>query len=294
MLDLARAVASGMSALGVMPVVRGQVLGLFLEDSERRLQARLRKLQANPRDRWPSELFLTTQWSRLDRGGLSDLETWCRETMNPKLIMIDTLAKVRPSQGSRKPQYDLDYEVLTGLHKIAHTFQLAIIVAHHTRKADAEDVFDTVSGTLGLTGAADSILVLSKKSGRVVLHARGRDIEESEIALQFDGSSGRWKALGAAADVLVSDERSPIVAALESATEPMSPRELMLATGRTNRNAMDLLLFKMVKDGQIGKASRGKYVSSGKIGKKDVAAEQDIDGTSELSVSDNLSDLSVK
>jgi hypothetical protein len=294
MLDLARAVASGTMVLGAMPVVRGQVLGLFLEDSERRLQARMRKLQADPRDPWPAELFLTTQWSRLDQGGILDLETWCRAVVNPKLIMIDTLAKVRPSQCSRKSQYDLDYDLLTGLHRIAHTFQVAIIVAHHTRKADAEDVFDTVSGTLGLTGAADTILVLSKRSGKVVLHARGRDIEESETALEFDGASGRWIMLGAAADVLVSDERSRIVVALDNAPEPMSPKELMLASGGTSRNAIDIMLFKMVKDGQISKVSRGKYVSCGKIGKKDAAAVQGVDEAFELLVSANLSDLSVE
>jgi hypothetical protein len=294
MLDLARAVASGTMALGAMPVVRGQVLGLFLEDSERRLQARLRKLQADARDTWPAELSLATQWSRLDQGGISRLETWCRTVVNPKLIMIDTLAKVRPSQGSRRSQYDLDYDVLTGLHRIAHTFQVAIVVAHHTRKADADDVFDTVSGTLGLTGAADTILVLSKKAGKIVLHARGRDINESETAMQFDGSSGRWITLGAAVDVLVSDERSRIITALESASEQMAPKELMLATGSTNRNAMDLMLLKMVKEGQITRLSRGKYVSCGKIGKKDAAAVQGVDEASELLVSANLSDLSVE
>jgi hypothetical protein len=292
MLDLATAVASGTLALAAMPVVRGQVLGLFLEDSERRLQARLRKLQPNPRDPWSTELSLTTQWSRLDQGGLADLETWCREAANPKLIMIDTLAKVRPSQGSRKSQYDLDYEVLTGLHRIAHSFQVAIIVAHHTRKADADDVFDTVSGTLGLTGAADTILVLSKRSGKVVLHARGRDIEESETALQFDGSSGRWITLGAAADVLVSDERSRIIAALDDAPAPMSPKELMLATGGTSRNAIDLMLFKMVKEGQIKKASRGKYVGYGKIGKKEPAEGQHSDLAKDSTMPPDLSDLS--
>jgi AAA domain len=294
MLDLARAVASGTEALGGIPVLPGQVLGLFLEDSERRLQARLRKLDANPCRPWPSELSLTTQWSRFDEGGLADIEAWCRQIAEPRLIIIDTLAKIRPAKGSRKSQYEQDYEALAGLHAIAHTYQIAIVVAHHTRKAEAEDVFDTVSGTLGLTGAADTILVLSKKSGKVVLHARGRDIEESETALQFDGASGHWVTLGAAAEVFVSDERSRIIAVLEYAPEPMSPKELMLATGSTNRGAMDLMLLKMVRDGQISKASRGKYVSCGKTGKKDTTAEQAIGGASDLPVSANLSNLSVE
>lgn len=288
-LDIARAVASGTRAFGSLSVAQGQVLGLFLEDSERRLQARLRKLDNSGSEVWPSDFHLTTQWSRLDDGGLADLDNWCRQVPNPKLIAVDTLAKIRPSTGSRKSQYDLDYEALTGLHEIAHTHQVAIVVVHHTRKADAEDVFDTVSGTLGLTGSADSILILSKRSGKVVLNARGRDIEESETALSFDGGTGQWIALGAASDVFVSDERSRIVTVLENSPEPMSPKEIMLATNNPNRNATDILLLKMVKDGLIRKVARGKYVDNGKIGKKDLAGDEDAEN---IVINDVLADLS--
>ncbi len=47
-LDIAQAVARGTPVLGTMPTP-GKVLGLFLEDSERRLQARLAKLQIKER-----------------------------------------------------------------------------------------------------------------------------------------------------------------------------------------------------------------------------------------------------
>jgi AAA domain len=293
MLDLALGIATGMPVLGNMPVTRGQVLGLFLEDSPRRLHARIGKLMPAG-EIWPADLVLTTRWPRFNDGGLSDLENWCRQAKNPKAIIIDTLARLRPATGSRKAQYDLDYELLTGLHKIAHDFQVAIIVVHHTRKAEADDVFDTVSGTLGLTGAADSIVVLARKSGKAVLHARGRDIADSEIALKFEPATCRWVALGDASDVFVSDERSRIQAALDNAPEPMTPKELMLATGTKNRNAIDLLLMKMLQDGQISKLGRGKYSSSGKIGKKDPASGQPTEITDELSPPANLSDLSGK
>lgn len=277
-----------------MPVMEGKVLGIFLEDSPRRLHSRIGKLMPAG-EIWPADLVLTTRWPRFNDGGLSELENWCRQTKNPRAIIIDTLARLRPATGSRKAQqYDLDYELLTGLHKIAHDFQVAIIVVHHTRKADAEDVFDTVSGTLGLTGAADSIVVLTRKSGKAVLHARGRDIADSDTALKFDPATCRWVALGDATDVFVSDERSRIQAALDNAAEPMSPKELLLAAGIKNRNAIDLLLMKMARDGQIEKAGRGKYASSGKIGKKDPATEQPPEATNEPSTSANLSDLSAK
>jgi hypothetical protein len=291
-LDIALGIASGKLALGNLPTLQGQVLGLFLEDSRGRLQSRIGKL-VPAGEVWPSNLALATEWPRIDEGGLSDIEAWCRQTPDPKAVIIDTLAKLRPARVLRKTQYDLDYESLTGLQKIALTFHVAIIVVHHTRKAPADDVFDTVSGTHGLTGAADSILVLSKRSGKAVLHAKGRDIEDSETALEFNPATYRWIRLGRAADVFVSDERSRIQAALDNAPEPMSPKELMFATGIKNRNAMDLLLMKMVRNSQIEKAARGKYANSGKIGKKDAPAEQATDPSPESSAPPNLSELSV-
>jgi hypothetical protein len=71
-------------------------------------------------------------------------------------------------------------------------------VVHHDRKAEADDPFDTVSGSLGLTGAADTILILKRQTGGVTLYARGRDIEERETALHFEKTTCRWSILGEA------------------------------------------------------------------------------------------------
>ncbi len=292
MLDLAAAVACGAPVLGSFPTTSGSVLGLFLEDSQRRLQKRLRALDTGDRSSWPNDLHLATTWDRLDQGGLSAIDNWCTNVKKPTLIVIDTLAKLRSAQSSRKSPYDLDYEAVSGLHAIAHKHQVAIVIVHHTRKADADDVFDTVSGTLGLTGAADSILVFTKKSGKAVLHARGRDIEDAEIALQFDPSRCRWTSSGDAAEVFVSDERARILVALEKATGALSPAQLMFATGIKNRNAIDILLSRMVREGQIEKPSRGKYLSRGKIGKKDSEATEEVETNTKSPCTTNLSDLS--
>ena len=74
-------------------------------------------------------------------------------------------------------------------------------MVHHTRKMAAEDPFETVSGTNGFTGAADTILILDKSSQGTTLYARGRDIEEIETALLFDKPSGTWLAQGPTAEV---------------------------------------------------------------------------------------------
>ena len=110
------------------------------------------------RDNWPARLTIASTWKRFDQGGLDDLRDWCRGAKRPVLIMIDTLKKVRPPKGRNQSDYDADYEGCEGLVKLAHEFAgLAIMIAHHTRKMDADDVFDTVSGTLGLIGGVDTI-----------------------------------------------------------------------------------------------------------------------------------------
>jgi len=100
---------------------------------------------------------------------------------------------------------------------LASRHGVAVILVHHTRKADADDALDTVSGTLGLTGAPDTIIVLRRQHGAVTLYGRGRDIEELEKALVFDHEHFKWDVRGNAAEVRVSDERATIAGGQGSA-----------------------------------------------------------------------------
>jgi hypothetical protein len=122
----------------------------------------------------------------------------------------------------------------------------------------ADDVFDTVSGTLGLTGAADTILIITRKAGQVTLHVDGRDVEKTELALQFDKATCRWTILGAASEVHRSAERGRILAALEGTPEGLSPSETADITGLTHANARQLLV-RMAKDNEIQRAGYGRY-----------------------------------
>ena len=94
------------------------------------------------------------------------------------------LASVKPIRTQQG--YTEDYESLAALHRLANEKGVSIILLHHTRKMEAEDPVDTVSGTLGLAGCADSVLVLNRSSQGTTLYVRGRDIEEAEHAVSFD------------------------------------------------------------------------------------------------------------
>lgn len=260
-LDLCLACAAGHSAFGTLKALQGDVLYLALEDGKRRLQRQLDKLLPTFSGEWPNELKLVPMggWRRADQGGLEDIEAWCKSVSNPVLVVVDTLERIRKPANGKSPLYSADYEAITGLQKIAIKYGIAIVVLHHDRKSDADDAFDTVSGTLGLTGAADTILIIKRRPNGVVLYARGRDIEESETAMQFDKATCRWNILGAASEVLRSNERARVIAALKSAGQPLSVREIMADAEMQNRNATDILLGKMARDGEIVRVGRGRY-----------------------------------
>jgi AAA domain len=289
-LDLAIATAAGRFTLGHMKPIQGEVLYLALEDGPRRLQRRLTKLLPTLRERWSSQLTFATEWPRADQGGLAQIEAWTLSAEAPRLVIVDTFAHFRKVPTGKAQLYADDYAAISDLQKLASKYSVGIVIVHHDRKAEADDVFDTVSGTLGLSAAADTILVMKRQAGAVTLFVRGRDIEESETALQFNKTTCKWSALGVAAEVYRSAERTRVLEALQDG--PKRAKELMLEAELRNRNATDILLHKMVRDGQIIRAASGQYASpdkEGKTGKKERPEAQPPQTTEEKT---NLSDLS--
>jgi hypothetical protein len=276
------AVANGVEALGVnygvAQPLNGNVLYLALEDGQRRLQRRMTKLIGINPENWPKALELKTDWRRFDQGGIDDIRAWHESVKdqggNPTLIMIDTLAKVRAPGSPKASPYQNDHDALAALQKLSDELGLFIIVSHHDRKMDADDVFDTVSGTLGLTGAVDTILILTKKRDIRTLHVRGRDIEEdTSLEMKLGKEDCRWSVVRTLADqqaARVSSERTAILNALAGTnSEGLAVSEIMAATGSRNRNATDILLFKMRDAGEIIRVKRGVYAHPERVGKKE-------------------------
>lgn len=255
-LDISIAVAAGRVCLGHREPEQGDVLYAALEDNPRRLQRRLDRILPTFNGTWPDRLTLTTSWRRLDQGGVADIAEWADSVEAPRLVILDTLAGVKPVKTTQG--YELDYAALEGLHRLANERGFGIVVLHHTRKMEAEDPLDTVSGTLGLAGCADTILVIARNSQGTTLYLRGRDIEEAEHAVNFDKEACRWTILGNAEDIRRSDQRGAILTVLEDADEPMSPPEIARAADM-KRNNVDRLLGKMVRDAEVRRAARGRY-----------------------------------
>ncbi len=281
-LDVCLAVADeNRFVLGDMKPVHGDVLYLALEDNERRLKWRVDKIVQS--GKWPSRLEIHTEWRRIDQGGLDDIGAWIQSKERPRLVWIDTLPKIRPVFAKGEQAYAADYRAIEGIQKLCGEHGVGAVLNCHLRKAVSEDdPFDDVSGTLGLTGAADTIIVMKRHAGMVKIFVRGRDIEEAELAAEFNRETCRWRIVGEAEEAFRSQERQAIIAALKDAPkdkngkpEPMSVSQLMTATQRRDRHALDNLLYKMRKEGQVASAGRGLYLhpdhpsTPGEKGEKD-------------------------
>jgi hypothetical protein len=261
LLQIGAAVANGVSVLASADhPLQGDVLYLNLEDGDRKAQRRMTKHFGALRQNWPAGMTIARSWRRFDQGGLDDLREWCKSVQKPTLVMIDTLKRVRPPRKAGQTDYDADYEACQGLLQLAHEFPgLAFIVAHHDRKMDAEDVFDTVSGTLGLIGGVDTIAILKRTAQGVSLHIEGRDLVDAvEKAVSFDRETCRWMILGEATEVHRTGERGRVLEALDGVADGLAPSEVAGITGLTSANAKQLL-HRMAKAGEIVRHSRGRY-----------------------------------
>jgi len=256
-LDLALAVSLGGKALGSISVAQADVLYLGLEDNKRRLQRRIDQLA--PRGALPDRLHLAVTCPRLNDGGIEAIEEWCDRVDHPRLIVVDVFGQVRPERRQNDSLYDADYRALSPLKQPADHRELAILVLHHTNKRDEpEDPFDAVSGTTGLTGAADTVLILAKGPQGPTLYGRGRDIDEVNIALRFNPPTGQWIALGDVNEARRTDERKAILDVLFDAEEPLSPTAIAQETSMKCPNVKKLL-GKMVSAGEVVKLKRGQY-----------------------------------
>ncbi len=262
-MEIGLAVAEGGYCLGDVRCEQGDVLYLALEDNRRRLQSRIRRLwqrEAQSRLPVPLRLHLATEWPRANDGGIEAIRAWIFEHPEARLVIVDVLAMFKAIvKGREQTLYETDYLAIKDLHALAMEMNVAIVVVHHTRKSGAEtDPFEKVSGTLGLSGAADTTIILDRDQNGCTLYGRGRDIEEIETAVEFEPVTCRWRALGRASEVRRSDERQAILNLLLESTSAMTPGELADALGR-DRNNVKQLLFKMAKAGEVRKSAKGGY-----------------------------------
>lgn len=172
-------------------VHQGTVLYLALEDDYQRIQSRMFMMYGV--DDTPNLHFATVA-GRIGNGLDEQLENFVREHSNTKLIIIDTMQKIR-EVGGEAYSYASDYEIIGRLKQFADKYGICVLIVHHTRKQPAGDSFEMISGTTGLLGCADGALLMQKKK-RTALEATidvvGRDQQDQILYLSKDPATQIW------------------------------------------------------------------------------------------------------
>lgn len=250
-LNAALAVGTGGAVFDEIRVEQGDVAYYDLENGHPRVKLRVGKLLPSPGNR-PNldRIDIFEELPVLDKGGMDVIDAWRAVSRKPRLVIIDTLEKVMPEGSKSRTSYSNDYRGLAPLQQWATKHRIGVLIIHHLRKngATVDDQFDMLSGSSGITAAADTVAVLRRTAAVTSLYVRGRDVEEIETALDFNG--GDWKILGEAEAVRRSTSREAILSALREAGTPMRPFELAMVTDLSQSNVRKLL-FSMRKVGDV-------------------------------------------
>ena len=186
-LDLSVSVSTGQPFLD-HATERSGVLYLCLEDTYGRIQNRLFNIVDDAND----DLQFAIMADKLNGGLIMQLERYLASHPATRLIIVDTLQKVRVATGDSV--YASDYQDVGMLKAFADKHSLCVLLVHHTRKmGDEANVFNTISGSNGILGAADECLLLAKDAmfdDKATLSVTGRDVDLAEYKLAFNDC--RW------------------------------------------------------------------------------------------------------
>ena len=198
-MGLGLAVACGGRALGHITIPKPRpTLYMALEDGERRVQDRARKLlHGQP---IPANMHFVTDVPPLLV--LDVLDAWMEANADEQpLVILDTLGRVMPSARPGESAYERDYRIGTQLKRLADARPgSTLLVVHHVRKASGDDWMDSTSGTNGLNGSADFTVNLSRdrNSDEGLIRVTGRDVVEGEYSVTV--KDGEWTLAGESLD----------------------------------------------------------------------------------------------
>ena len=156
-------------------------------DREWRIQQRMQELTEAP----PENLHFGFSCGQLGSELESQIEAVLQDYPSTGLIFIDTLQMIRDNVSGKVNAYAQDYRDLSSLKKIADNHGICIFLVHHTRKdRDSSNIFNDMTGSTGIMGVADTVMILRKEErfgDAAALCITGRDVEEKKLKMQMCG-----------------------------------------------------------------------------------------------------------
>jgi hypothetical protein len=258
-LNFAWAVAAGGKAFGQYQAVQGDVLYIDLEMGARRIHKRLHVI--SPTNPPPKGLNFATKWPRLGAG----FESWFRDYMKShpftRLVIIDTLVGIRPVRKKYEDPYEADKQFTQTLTDLCHEHHCAMLLIHHSRKADGSDITDDASGSTGLTGGVDNYAALRlsrNEKGAAEFLLTGRDIEiDGDLNLKWDPMLAQWNATDE--QVMLTPERRDVLGIL-SDRPGLTYKQIALVLKRPEPGTKRLL-SDMKTEGLVANYGGGWFVA---------------------------------
>jgi hypothetical protein len=254
------------------------VLYLALEDGDRRMQDRCRRLlssQWRPDEPIPPRFqYLTTVTPGLL---IATIAAWL-EIYQSGLVVVDTLGRALPPAANGETPYSRDYRIMSELKAVADEWPgSSLLLSHHDRKAISADFVDSVSGTNGIAGGADTVLLLTRGRGESdgLLQVTGRDVTEAAYAVSFDG--GTWALDGAdlagaaaaarsrLASAGLADRSHDVVEFVGGKPGGVTAGDAAAALG-LDVNTASAYLSRLTSAGRITRIRRGVYGAVGSVG----------------------------
>lgn len=257
-LDLAIAVSSGKPFLADWPVKQGKVLYITYEDTFRRLQKRLREKHGQGEHVDLSNIHFHLKWPSMNHGGLNLFKPMVEALGDVRLIVVDTLACF---QGMGVKQgYTAQYEVIAEMSRIANDLGVAMIALHHTTKLKAAKWKQAFYGSNGVTGGADTLMLLDRdeEGAGATLRAAGRDIEERALRLMMEGAAWKIGEVEMSEDMklLGKEGQAAVYRVLREVGTPLSLKELAERTEKSKANVANMLK-ELVAQGMVVKHEQG-------------------------------------
>lgn len=172
-------------------VHQGTVLYLALEDDYQRLQKRMSRMFGVE---GTDSLHFAVYAKQLGAGLDEQLEKFIKDYPDTRLIIIDTLQKIR-EVSTDNYSYANDYEIVGRMKQFADKNGVCLLLVHHTRKQQAGDRFEMISGTTGLLGCADGAFLMQKEKRTdlsATLEIVGRDQPDQKLHLKRDAEKLIW------------------------------------------------------------------------------------------------------
>jgi hypothetical protein len=213
MLDLAYCVQNNLKWMN-HEVIQGDVLYLALEDNPRRMKDRITKLGHNKCKKHPT---IVTESPYLNYGLEESIRTWTQQVFHPRLVIVDTLAKVKNQWNRTDTAYDKDNKLLRDIQHLAGELSISIIFVSHLGKAQQDYSWDRIQGSTGMQGMTDFMWMLDRgdQGTFASLKGRGRDIEDFEYALSWNDKTWKYDCEGKLYEIQMQENRRDILEAMK-------------------------------------------------------------------------------